>query len=197
MQPVDQPQRNDVVLTQQIASGKTLSPGSMVPIVVGKYTTPTVPNITGMSLASAQQALAAAKLNAVVTMENVTDKNKNGIVLKQQIAAGSALTPGAQVPLIVGRYEETVRVPSVVGMTFEQAQAALKQAKLNINAGARTVTDRSKIGTVLEQNIAPGTAVEPGSPVIVVMGLAPGALKPRNNPYYPHNPPIPADAQTK
>jgi eukaryotic-like serine/threonine-protein kinase len=195
MQPVDQPQRNNVVLAQNVPAGKTLSPGSMVPIVVGKYAAPTVPNVTGMPLATAQQALAAAKLNAVVTMESVSDKNKNGIVLKQQIATGSSLAPGAQVPLIVGRYEETVRVPSVVGMTFEQAQAALKQAKLNINAGARTVTDRKKIGTVLEQNVAPGTAVNPGSQVLVVMGLDPSAkiVLPRNNPYSPYNPPIPPD----
>ncbi len=202
MQPVDQPQRNDVVLAQNLPAGKTLPPGSMVPIVVGKYTAPTVPNVTGMPLAAAQQALAAAKLNAVVTMEKVTDKNKNGIVLKQQIATGSALTPGAQVPLIVGQYQEPVRVPSVVGMTFEQAQAALKQAKLNINTGARAVTDRKKIRTVLDQNPAPGAAVEPGSQVMVTIGLDPNdrILLPQNNRPYPNrpyieNPAIPADKQ--
>jgi beta-lactam-binding protein with PASTA domain len=197
MQPVDQPQRNDVVLTQQIASGKTLSPGSMVPIVVGKYTASTVPNVVGMKLGEAQAVLSKAKLNAVVTMEHVIDKNKNGIVLKQQIATGSALAPGAQVPLIVGQYTEPVRVPSVVGMTFEQAQAALKQARLNIDSSARAVTDRKKIGTILEQNVAPGTAVEPGSQVIVVMGLDPSSriLQPHNNRRDLTNTAIPADKQ--
>jgi eukaryotic-like serine/threonine-protein kinase len=199
MQPVDQPQRNNVVLAQNVPAGKTLPPGSMVPVVVGKYTAPTVPNVTGMPLATAQKALAANKLNAVVTMEKVTDKNKNGIVLKQQIATGSALAPGAQVPLIVGQYQEPVRVPSVVGMTGDQAQTALKQAKLNINSGARTVTDRKKIGTILDQNPAPGTAVEPGSQVMVTVGLDPNAkiVLPRNNPYSPYNPPIPPDSKTK
>ena len=197
MQPVDQPQRNDIVLTQQIASGKTLSPGSTVPIVVGKYTASTVTNVVGMKLGEAQAALSKAKLNAVVTMENVTDKNKNGIVLKQQIVAGSSLAPGAKVPLIVGQYQEKVRVPSIVGMTFEQAQATLKQANLNIKDAGREVTDRKKIGTVLEQNTAPGTAVEPGSPVIVVMGLAPGTLsvKPKNSRPNLYNTAIPADKQ--
>jgi beta-lactam-binding protein with PASTA domain len=202
IQPVDQPQRNDVVLTQQIASGKALSPGSMVPIVVGKYTASTVPNVVGMKLGDAQAALAKVKLNAVVTMEKVNDKNKNGIVLKQQIATGSALVPGAQVPLIVGQYQEPVHVPSVVGMTEMQAETALKQAKLNASFGLRAATDRKKIGTVLEQNIAPGTAVEPGSQIIVVIGLDPSSkiLQPQNNRPYPNrpyltNPAIPADKQ--
>jgi serine/threonine-protein kinase len=200
MQPVDQPQRNNVVLAQNVPAGKTLSPGSTVPIVVGKYTAPAqqpVPNVVGMPLDKAQAALSQAKLNAVVTLEKVTDKNKNSIVLKQQIVPGTALAPGAQVPLIVGQYHEKVRVPSVVGMTFEQAQAALKQAKLNIKDSGREVTDRKKIGTVLEQNTAPGTAVEPGSPVIVVMGLEPGALsvKPRNKRPNHTETAIPADKQ--
>jgi serine/threonine-protein kinase len=198
MQPVPEPQRNNVVLAQNVPAGKTLSPGSMVPVVVGKYTAPAqqpVPSVVGMPLDKAQAALAQAKLNAVVTMEKVTDKNKNSIVLKQQIAPGSSLAPGAKVPLIVGQYQEKVRVPSVVGMTYEQAQAALKQAKLNIKDAGREVTDRKKIGTVLEQNTAPGTAVEPGSQVIVVMGLKPGALTvtPRNNRSNLQNPAIPAD----
>jgi len=198
MQPVDQPQRNNVVLAQNVPAGKTLSPGSTVPIVVGKYTAPAqqpVPNVVGMPLDKAQAALSQAKLNAVVTLEKVTDKNKNSIVLKQQIAPGTALAPGAQVPLIVGQYHETVRVPSVVGMTGEQAKAALTQAKLKMNAGARTVLDQRKVGTILEQNPAPGTAVVPGSQVIVVMGLKQDAkvMPPSNNPHYPNNPPIPAD----
>jgi beta-lactam-binding protein with PASTA domain len=201
MQPVDQPQRNDVVLTQQIAAGKTLSPGSTVPIVVGKYTAPIVPNVTGMSLTAAQQTLAAAKLNAVVTMEKVTDKNKNSIVLKQQIAPGSALTPGGQVPLIVGQYQEPVRVPSIVGMTEKQAETALKQANLKINSGGRTVANQRQVGTVLDQNPAPGTAVEPGSQVMFTVGLDPKAkiVLPQNNRPYPDrpylNPAIPADKQ--
>jgi serine/threonine-protein kinase len=201
MQPVDQPQRNNVVLAQNVPAGKTLSPGSMVPIVVGKYTAPTVPNVTGMPLAAAQQALAAAKLNAVVTMEKVTDKNKNGIVLKQQIATGSALTPGAQVPLIVGQYQEPVRVPSIVGMTEKQAETAMKQANLKINSGGRTVTNQRQVGTVLDQNPSPGTAVEPGSQVMFTVGLDPKAkiVLPQNNRPYPNrpylDPAIPADKQ--
>jgi serine/threonine-protein kinase len=197
-QPVANPQQNGVVIGQRVAPGTTVAPGSMVPVTVGAYTAPArpaVPNVTGMPVAEAQKTLAAGRLNAVVSLENVTDQGKKGIVLKQQIAAGTALDPGSQVPLVVGRYVEPLRVPSVVGMKGEQAKAVLEQAKLKMNAGARTVQDRTKIGTVLDQNPAPGTAVEPGSQVIVTMGLDPNKKinLPPSNPYSPYNPPIPAD----
>ena len=173
MQPVDQPQRNNVVLAQNVPAGKTLSPGSMVPVVVGKYTAPAqqpVPNVVGMPLDKAQTALAQAKLNAVVTMERVTDKSKNSIVLKQQIAPGTALAPGSQVPLIVGRYEAPAKVPSVVGMNWGQAKTALTQAKLTPNFVSRSTSIKQKNNIVLEQSVRAGTEVAPGTKVDVFVG---------------------------
>jgi len=126
----------------------------------------------------------------------VTDPQQNNKVLQQSPEPGTQAVPAKQaVTLIIGQYQETVRVPSVVGMTFEQAKATLKQAKLNINAGARAVLDRTKIGTVLDQNPAPGTAVTPGAQVLVTVGLDPNKKipLPQANPYSPYNPPIPAD----
>jgi beta-lactam-binding protein with PASTA domain len=173
MQPVAEPQRNGMVLGQKIMVGTPVAPGSMVPVVVGKYTAPAtmpVPNVTGKPLAEAQKILAANKLNAVVTPERVTDKGKGNIVLKQQIAPGTALAPGSQVPLVVGRYEEPVAVPNVVGMSPAQAQSALIRAKLNPSFSYRTVNDTQRNNRVLDQNVRAGTAVAPGSPVNVVVG---------------------------
>lgn len=172
-QPVAEPQRNGVVIGQKFAVGTPLAPGSMVPVVVGQYTPPAtmpVPNVTGKPLAEAQKILAANKLNAVVTQEKVTDRSKDSIVLKQQVVPGTALAPGSQVPLIVGRYEAPVAVPNVVGMSPAQAQSALLQAKLNPSFSYRTVSDKQKNNRVLDQNVRAGTAVAPGSKVDVFVG---------------------------
>ncbi len=172
-QPVANPNQNGVVLGQKVMVGTPLAPGSMVPVIVGQYTAPTtmpVPNVTGKPLAEAQKILAANKLNAVVSQEKVTDKSKGNIVLKQQVAPGTALAPGKQVPLVVGRYEEPARVPNVVGMSPAQAQSALLQAKLNPSFSYRTVNDMQRNNKVLEQSVSAGTAVAPGSPVQVVVG---------------------------
>jgi beta-lactam-binding protein with PASTA domain len=199
-QPVAEPQRNGVVLGMKVAAGTPVAPGTMVPLVVGAYTAPAtkpVPGVKGMPGGSAMQRLQSQGWKVDVQRKTVTDARQNNVVLQQSPEAGAQVVPAQQaVTLFVGQYHETVRVPSIVGMTFKQAETALKQAKLKMNAGARTVQDRTKIGTVLDQNPAPGAAVEPGSQVVVTMGLDPKTrvAGPQNNPYHPYNPPITPDS---
>ncbi len=172
-QPVAEPQRNGVVIGQKIAVGTPLAPGSMVPVVVGQYTPPArvnVPNVTGKPLAEAQRILAENKLNAVVTQEAVRDPAKKGIIVKQLAAPGTALSPGSQVPIVVGRYEEPAKVPNVVGMHWGQANSTLAQAKLAPNVVFRSTADPKKSNIVLEQSIRAGSDVSPGTKVDLAVG---------------------------
>ena len=91
-----------------------------------------VPNVAGMPLNTAQKALVSAGFNAVVTQENVTDPNKNNIVLKQQIAPGTTLAKGSNVPVVVGRYTAPaqLKVPYVTGKPLAEAQKILVDNKL-------------------------------------------------------------------
>jgi beta-lactam-binding protein with PASTA domain len=165
--------KNNFVLKQQVAPGTALAPGSQVPLTVGKYTAPaalSVPSVTGKPLAEAQKILAANKLNAVVNQEKVTDKSKDGIVLKQHVAPGTALAPGSQVPLIAGRYEAPAKVPNVVGMDWSQAKAHLTQAKLTANIASRSTSLKQKHNIVLEQSVRAGTEVAPGTKADLVAG---------------------------
>ncbi len=199
-QPVAEPQRNGVVLGMKIAAGTPVAPGTMVPLVVGAHTAPAtkpVPGVKGMPGGPAMQRLQSQGWKADVQRKAVTDARQNNLVLQQSPEPGTQADPGKQtVTLTVGQYRETVPVPSLVGMTFKQAEAALKQAKLTMGAGAATATDPKKIDTVLRQDIAPGTPVEPGTRVVVTMGLDPKAkvAGPQNNPYRPYNPPITPDS---
>jgi beta-lactam-binding protein with PASTA domain len=240
---VTDPNKNNIVLKQQIPPGTTLAKGSNVPVVVGKYTAPAqqpvpnatgmkitdaqgvlqqkgwktavsgrpvtdsrqagivleqsprpgtqavpdkttvtltigefkntavVPNVVGKPLADAQRTLVEARLNAAVTQENVADPGKNNVVLKQQIAAGAALAPGAQVPLIVGRYEEMVKVPNVVGMPKNQAISALAAAGLQSGALTTTVKEQNKHDVVMSQQVPAGTMMRKGATVPISLGF--------------------------
>jgi len=175
MQPVAEPQRNGVVIGQKVAAGTPVEPGSMVPVIVGKYTPPArvnVPNVTGKPLVEAQKILAESKLNAQVTMQPVADPQRNGVVIAQKVIVGTPLAPGSPVPVVVGQYTPpaALPVPSVTGKPLAEAQKALAAAKLNAVVSLEMVTDKSKDSIVLKQQVAPGTALAPGSQVPLVVG---------------------------
>jgi eukaryotic-like serine/threonine-protein kinase len=195
---VTDPAKNNFVLRQQIVPGAEMAPGTKVPLVVGKYTPPTtlpVPSVTGKPLAEAQKALAANKLNAVVSPERVTDKSKDSVVLKQLVAPGTALAPGSQVSLVVGRYEAPSKVPNVVGMNWAQAQSSLIQAKLTPNFVSRSTTDKQKNNIVLEQSVRAGTDAAPGSQVNIVVGRYKTAAEIAREIQDRQHQPIPPDSQ--
>jgi len=208
MQPVADPQRNGVVIAQKVIVGTPLAPGSPVPVVVGQYTPPAalpVPSVTGKPLAEAQKALAAAKLNAVVSLEMVTDKSKDSIVLKQQVAPGTALAPGSQVPLVVGKYTPpaAMPVPSVMGMNIDQARQALEKQGWKVEVMRMSQKDPRQNNVVLQQVPAAGArAVPQQTTVRLTIGyyVQPAAggqpHDNRQNPHTPLNPPIEPDAIT-
>ena len=170
---VTDPSKNNVVLKQQIAPGTTLAKGSNVPVVVGKYTAPAqqpVPNVAGMTMSAAQQALASVGLNAVVTQENVTDPSKNNVVLKQQIPPGTTLAKGSNVPVVVGKYTAPAQqpVPNATGMKITDAQGVLQQKGWKTAVSGRPVTDSRQAGIVLEQSPRPGTQAVPDKTTVTL-----------------------------
>ena len=64
-----------------------------------------------------------------------------------------------------------VDVPDVVGQTEERAAGTISAAGLNPVTQERTVTDPSQDGVVIEQRPGPGTAVDQGDQVTIVVGV--------------------------
>jgi len=174
MQPVDQPQRNNVVLAQNVPAGKTLPPGSTVPIVVGKYTAPalvSVPNATGMKADTARQMLERQGWKVTVQDRPVSDPRQAGMVIQQTPLPGTqAGNKDHPVTLHVGKAQEQARVPGVTGMPLDAAQRLLAAAKLNAVVSFETVAEPAKNNFVLRQQAAPGTALAPGSQVPLIVG---------------------------
>ena len=106
--------KNGVVLKQEIPAGKTLSPGSSVPVVVGKYTQPpaqlAVPKVTGMLAANAQQMLTQQGWKVNSALRYVPDRSQAGIVLQQAPAPGTKAVPQqTTVTLTVGSVSQPPR----------------------------------------------------------------------------------------
>ena len=96
-----------------------------------------------------------------------------GLVISQEPAAGTPITSGTSVSLVIGTAEEgdTVTVPDVVGRTVQEAEKVLKDAGLTL--GQRREKPAAPPGAVLDQAPPAGTRVAPGSAVAVVVAVAP------------------------
>jgi eukaryotic-like serine/threonine-protein kinase len=68
--------------------------------------TSTVPNVVGLTSSEARAELRAAGFGVSVREEATTDEDQHGTVLRQSPSGGSDAERGANVVIVVGRFEE-------------------------------------------------------------------------------------------
>jgi beta-lactam-binding protein with PASTA domain len=159
------------IVSQTPAKGARAAKGTAVNVEVGaEIPVPqtVVPAVVGIREVDARRRIEIAGLK-VASVTPRAAPGKGGVVLEQDPPAGTRLPRGSGVSLVVGK-EAEVEVPDVRGKTLLDAANALKQVGLKV---ADTIEYRpdtaSAPGTVLEQDPAPGTKIESGSEVRVVI----------------------------
>ncbi|MER3396084.1 MAG: serine/threonine protein kinase [Acidimicrobiia bacterium] len=165
------------VLAQDPLGGSLVAPRSEVRLVVGQGPgVAAVPDVVGKSREEALQALEAAgfKLGSV---EERTDPDASvGIVLSQDPKAGSPVTRGTPVNLVVSAGPEKVVVPDVVGTSKSQAGKLLQAAGLQVGRVSEERSEESP-GVVIRQNPSAGSSVTKGTAVDLVLSSGPSPKK--------------------
>lgn len=126
-----------------------------------------------------------------------SDTIDEGLIVSTDPVAGSPLTAGQTVTLYVSKGPEitTVPMPSLIGLTEEQANEALDQLELELGS-CITVASSEKAGTVVYQSVKANTEVAPGT--VVYLQLSDGSLADNGDqpqeeaPDEPQEPEIPA-----
>jgi beta-lactam-binding protein with PASTA domain len=172
-QKVDDPAKDDVVLSQSPNGGSQAKAGDTVGLVVGQINTVQVPSVVRLPLADAQRRLNDAKLRSSVTDQTVQDKTQDGIVQAQDRPAGSTVNVGTDVTLTVGRYVAPitqVQVPPVVGLMLADAQKRVEGARLKWSVSYYDPGDASgQDGAVRAQTPSGGTMADVGSTVVLTV----------------------------
>ncbi len=168
------------ILSQQPPAGAGVTRGELVQVVVGAAAAaapaaPTgvkVPALTGLGLAAAEQALAAAGLTRGAVTRQASATAPAEQVLSSAPAAGQELARGAAVALAVSSGAPGVKVPRVMGKTLGSARRALKAAGF-ISGRVREGYDEDKMeGRVLSQSPAAGATAPGGSAVDLVVNAS-------------------------
>jgi beta-lactam-binding protein with PASTA domain len=155
-------QPRGTVLTQAPAGGGRLSTGGVVALTVSSgRATVTVPNAVGLSETEGRDRLTSA--NFPHTVQRVFSERPEGEVVSQSPAAGTAAQAGQSIVLRVSKGSASVAVPSVVGLTQEDATQQVEAAGLAIDLARVPSADPE--GTVVAQFPTGGQTANRGSSV--------------------------------
>jgi serine/threonine-protein kinase len=162
--------RSGRVIETAPSEGSTVRRGTTVTLIVsrGKELV-AVPGVLGETRAEAERLLREAELQAAVTEREDADADP-GTVLAQDPGAGTQVTKGATVDLVVAKAPADVPVPGVIDETEEDAVDALEDAGFAVTVEDGTAETPEEDGIVLEQDPDPETPLPPGSDVTITVG---------------------------
>jgi len=169
------------VISQNPAGGVGVAANSAVNMVVSTGPVPTpgpvaVPNVVNQT----QTAATAAITGAGLVLGTVTQRSSTtvvaGSVISQNPSAGTSVSLGSQVALVVST--GPVAVPNVVNLTQAAATTSLTGAGLALGAVSQQSSATVPSGSVISQNPAAGTGVAAGSAVALVVSTGPVAPPP-------------------
>jgi eukaryotic-like serine/threonine-protein kinase len=162
------------VIHTEPSGGSTATEGSTVVLTVSSG-----PKLAKVPiLVEAQRSVAVQRIRSVGLVPSVGEETSSapaGQVIRQAPSAGSRVPPGSTVTITVSKGEEKTKVPNVIGKLRAEAVSTLREAGLKPTVSEQETDVPSKVGRVTDQFPPPGSEVEPGTGVSVVVGKAPPA----------------------
>ncbi|HUW19033.1 MAG TPA: PASTA domain-containing protein, partial [Sedimentisphaerales bacterium] len=159
-----------IVLGQTPVGGAIIPIGSPVDLVVSRGQ-PFVPDVQGMTQASAESTITSVDNLQVSVSTAYHDTVPADYVISQDPAAGTQVPVGSTVNILVSLGHAPVTVPDVRNTTEAQAEAALNAVGLNKGAVTTSYSDTVPADLVISSNPSGGTSVDYGSSVDLVISL--------------------------
>ena len=162
------------VYKQSPVAGRTVREGQNVTLTVSLGTQyVTVPDLTNYVQADAEQQLKNLGVSVLVT-QAVEPSVASGAVIRTDPAAGSQVAAGSTVVVYISRPQvsTTTKVPSLVGMTTDDARTLLVQNHLGLGSQSEQYSDQPE-GTVISQDPAAGSTAKLNGRVNIVVSAGP------------------------
>jgi eukaryotic-like serine/threonine-protein kinase len=149
-------------------------PGTIVPEGTTVELTPSagrpsilVPDVISFDAAEARKVILAAGLS-IGREDSVESSLEEGVVVQTRPSSGLARDAGSPVDLVLSSGPPPTGVPSVVGMSIEDARRVVQRLGLTIG-GLQVSPRQGPVGVVLEQSPAAGARLVRGSRVDLVI----------------------------
>jgi serine/threonine-protein kinase len=129
----------------------------------------TVPDLAGLTTAQAQSRLARYGLNLTEQDARWDAKTPPGQIVYQNPAAGSKVKPNRKVYVVPSLGARLYAVPDMRNRTLRQASLWIQQTDLVIGEIIEETSDRVREGYIISQLPEPGTQVDAGTRVNLVV----------------------------
>ena len=171
------------VISQDPIAGTSVGNGSAVNLVVSAGTAlVSVPDVVGLTQAAAATAITNAELVVGTVTQQSSATVPAGEVISQNPTAGSNVTVGSAVNLVVSAGTAMVSVPDVVGTTQAAAATAITNADLVVGTVTQQSSAAVPAGSVISQEPIADTSVAVGSVVSLVVSSGSAVPPPASPP---------------
>jgi beta-lactam-binding protein with PASTA domain/tRNA A-37 threonylcarbamoyl transferase component Bud32 len=161
------------VIAQDPEAGATANEGDTVTIFVSGGPRQTeVPDLEDLTQEEAEQELEDARLELGTVTEEPSEEVEDGRVISQSPRAGQEVARGTAVDLVISSGPEAIVVPSVIGLSEDDAVSNLEQAGLV--ADVQRDENEAPEGQVFAQDPGAGEEVEEGDTVTITVSEGPG-----------------------
>lgn len=128
-----------------------------------------VPDVTGSTQTKAEEALTELGLKTNIEKSNSSDV-AIGNVISTDPAAGTAVNKGdtVTVKISIGKGDTTVKVPTVIGLSEQDAKDKLESVNLNVKVESGNSSDVDE-GEVYAQDVKGGKSVDVGTTVTITV----------------------------
>ncbi|MDG9718431.1 Stk1 family PASTA domain-containing Ser/Thr kinase [Streptomyces sp. DH24] len=126
------------------------------------------PNFVGETRSSAEKLATNADLELAFTSKPCENQSE-GKICSQNPAAGTKIDKQSTVNLVVSTGAPKVTVPSVIGLSLEDAKDKLESDDYELTVETETRESTDDPGTVLDQDPIKGTEVEKGSTITLTV----------------------------
>jgi serine/threonine-protein kinase len=124
-----------------------------------------VPDLIGKPVVQARTELQKKDLTMVQKGTEPSDRLEKGLIVRQDPAVGSKIRVTRVVQVFISSGSGTVTVPDLSAKTLDDSLTLLQSAGLTRGKMTQVHTPRLPAGKILDQRPAPGTVVERGFPV--------------------------------
>jgi serine/threonine-protein kinase len=140
----------------------------LLPWYVSMTDTVRVPNLVGRTVDEARAMCTDVGLNVMEPREQFSATVPKGTVMSQLPYANATVKEGRRIYLTVSRGIETIRVPSLYGLTVRDARLTLMRLGLRLGTVTYEASDAVAVDRIAAQGVPPGAEI-PGDGVIAIV----------------------------